>query len=80
MKLRAAQHNVTPPSLVYTLSDLTSIMNDDEVNRGETLYDETVAHGKFLWSVTFFITSGQKPGVGRIVEWNTDEPPASTTS
>ncbi|HEY3064888.1 MAG TPA: methyltransferase domain-containing protein [Methylomirabilota bacterium] len=39
------------------------IMNRDEVNRWETLYDETVAQGKFLWSVTFFITSGQKPAV-----------------
>lgn len=38
-------------------------INDEEVNRWETLYDETVAQGKFLWSVTFFITSGRKPTV-----------------
>jgi SAM-dependent methyltransferase len=37
------------------------IMDDDEVKRWEDLYDETVAQGKFLWSVTFFITSGRKP-------------------
>ncbi len=37
------------------------IMNDDEVNRWEAMYDDVVAKGKFLWSVTFFITSGRKP-------------------
>jgi hypothetical protein len=37
------------------------IISDDEVSRWETLYDETVAQGKFRWSVTFFITSGRKP-------------------
>jgi SAM-dependent methyltransferase len=37
------------------------IMTDDDVTRWEILYDETVAQGKFLWSVTFFITSGRKP-------------------
>jgi ubiquinone/menaquinone biosynthesis C-methylase UbiE len=37
------------------------IMNDNEVKRWEILYDETVAHGQFLWSVTFFITSGRRP-------------------
>jgi len=39
------------------------IMNDAEVQRWETLYDEVVAEGSFLWSVSFFITSGRKPGV-----------------
>lgn len=39
------------------------IMDDHEVNRWEVLYDETVAEGKFLWSVTFFMTSGRKPAV-----------------
>ena len=39
------------------------IINDDEVNRWESLYDETVAEGRFLWSVTFFVTSGRKPVV-----------------
>jgi hypothetical protein len=38
-------------------------INDEEMNRWETLYDQTVAQGKFLWSVTFFITSGRKPTV-----------------
>jgi hypothetical protein len=38
-------------------------MTDDEVHRWEILYDETVARGKFLWSVDFFITSGRKPAV-----------------
>ncbi len=36
-------------------------MTNDEVARWETLYDEVVAKGTFLWSVTFFITSGRKP-------------------
>jgi SAM-dependent methyltransferase len=35
-------------------------MTGDEVHRWETLYDETVARGAFLWSVTFFITTGRK--------------------
>ena len=38
-------------------------MNDAEVARGETLYDQVVARGEFLWSVSFFITSGRKPAV-----------------
>jgi len=37
-------------------------MSDDEVERWETLYDEVVAAKRFRWSVTFFITSGWKPG------------------
>jgi len=36
-------------------------MSDDEVTRWETLYDMVVAQGTFLWTVTFFITSGRKP-------------------
>jgi SAM-dependent methyltransferase len=36
------------------------IMNEDDVARWETLYDQVVAEGEFLWSVSFFITSGRK--------------------
>jgi SAM-dependent methyltransferase len=36
------------------------IMNDEDVARWETLYDQVVADGEFLWSVSFFITSGLK--------------------
>ena len=39
------------------------IMSDDEAGRWERLYDQVVAEGKFLWSVSFFITSGRKPPV-----------------
>jgi len=39
------------------------LMSDAEVNRWETLYDEVVAGGRFLWSVSFFITSGRKPAL-----------------
>jgi len=39
------------------------MMSDAEVQRWETLYDEVVAEGRFLWSVSFFITSGRKPAV-----------------
>jgi hypothetical protein len=39
---------------ILARQDLTAL-------RWEDLYDETVAQGKFLWSVTFFITSGRKP-------------------
>lgn len=35
-------------------------LEEDEVARWEALYDETVADGKFLYAVTFFITSGIK--------------------
>ncbi len=35
-------------------------MTNDEVARWETLYDQVVAKGSFLWSVTFFTTSGNK--------------------
>ncbi len=41
------------------------MMNHAEVERWESLYDQVVAEGKFLWSVSFFITSGRKPGVRR---------------
>jgi SAM-dependent methyltransferase len=37
------------------------IMEGDEAERWESLYDQVVAGGKFLWSVSFFITSGRKP-------------------
>ena len=37
------------------------MMSDPEVDRWETLYDEVVAGGRFLWSVSFFITSGRTP-------------------
>jgi SAM-dependent methyltransferase len=42
------------------------MMSDVEVNRWETLYDEVVADGRFLWSVSFFITSGRKPAVRQL--------------
>jgi SAM-dependent methyltransferase len=32
-----------------------------DAERWEVLYDEVVERGTFLWSVTFFITSGDKP-------------------
>ena len=35
-------------------------MSDAEVQRWERSYDELVANGRFLWSVSFFITSGRK--------------------
>jgi hypothetical protein len=35
-------------------------MSDAEVLRWESSYDELVASGSFLWSVSFFITSGRK--------------------
>ena len=35
-------------------------MTQTEVARWETLFDEVVTKGAFLWSVTFFITSGRK--------------------
>ncbi|MFC1475637.1 methyltransferase domain-containing protein [Candidatus Zixiibacteriota bacterium] len=34
---------------------------EDEVLRWEELYDEVVAAQRFMWSVTFFITTGIKP-------------------
>jgi ubiquinone/menaquinone biosynthesis C-methylase UbiE len=34
----------------------------DEVNRWETLYDESAASGRFRWTVDFFITTGRKWG------------------
>jgi SAM-dependent methyltransferase len=39
------------------------LMNDEDVARWETLYDQLVAEGGFLWSVSFFITSGRKPAL-----------------
>ena len=33
-----------------------------EVGTWERLFDETVEAGRFLWSVTFFLTAGTKPG------------------
>jgi SAM-dependent methyltransferase len=38
-------------------------MSDAEVLRWESSYDEVVADGSFLWSVSFFITSGRKTAV-----------------
>jgi ubiquinone/menaquinone biosynthesis C-methylase UbiE len=35
-------------------------MDDDEVRRWESLYDDVVASGRFRWSVSFFLTSGRK--------------------
>jgi len=49
-------------SWARTASD-RGIMNGDEVARWEMLYDQVVAEGEFLWSVSFFITSGRKPAV-----------------
>jgi ubiquinone/menaquinone biosynthesis C-methylase UbiE len=37
------------------------LMTEAEVRRWETLYDETVAEGRFAWSVSFFITTARKP-------------------
>jgi hypothetical protein len=42
------------------------MMNDDEGERWETLYDQVVAERQFLWSVSFFITSGRKPAVQQV--------------
>lgn len=36
------------------------LMDEDEVRRWETTYDEWVASGGFEWSVSFFLTSGRK--------------------
>jgi hypothetical protein len=44
------------------------MMSDAEVERWESLYDQVVAAGKFLWSVSFFITSGRKAVVQQAVE------------
>jgi hypothetical protein len=38
------------------------MMNDADVQRWETLYDEVVTDERFRWSVSFFITRGRKPG------------------
>jgi SAM-dependent methyltransferase len=39
-------------------------LTDDEVTRWEALYDGVVAEGALRWSVSFFLTSGRKPGRG----------------
>ena len=36
-------------------------LSRDEVEHWEAVYNEVVAQGQFLWSVTFFVTSGRKP-------------------
>lgn len=36
------------------------LMDEGEVRRWETSYDELVASGGFRWSVSFFLTSGRK--------------------
>jgi hypothetical protein len=41
-------------------ASVRGMMSDAEVHRWETLYDKVVAEGSFLWSVSFFITSGRK--------------------
>jgi len=33
------------------------------VDRWEAAYDQVVAEGRFHWSVSFFLTTGRKPGV-----------------
>jgi hypothetical protein len=46
----------------HAAASARGILTDDEVMRWEVLYDETVAQGKFLWSVTFFIMWVAKAG------------------
>lgn len=41
-----------------------ALMSDAEVERWETAYDEVVAARALRWSVSFFVTSGRKPGRG----------------
>ena len=36
-------------------------LTESDVRRWEMLFDEAVAAGRFLWSVTFFLTTGTKP-------------------
>jgi hypothetical protein len=36
------------------------LMTQTEAHRWEASYDAVVAEGAFLWSVSFFITSGRK--------------------
>jgi SAM-dependent methyltransferase len=38
------------------------LLDEAEVRRWETSYDELVAAGGFAWSVSFFLTSGRKRG------------------
>jgi SAM-dependent methyltransferase len=37
-------------------------ITESDVRRWELLFDQTAARGKFLWAVTFFMTSGRKRG------------------
>ncbi len=37
------------------------LMDTDEIERWESLYDRLVAESGFFWSVEFFLTVGQKP-------------------
>jgi len=39
------------------------LMRLAEVDRWEAAYDQVVAEGRFHWSVSFFLTTGRKPGV-----------------
>ena len=50
-------------SWARTASD-RGLMSDDEVARWEASYDRVVEDREFLWSVSFFITSGRKPAGG----------------
>jgi hypothetical protein len=52
-------------SWARTASD-RSMMSEDDVARWEMLYGQVVAEGEFLWSVSFFITSGRKQVVAPI--------------
>ncbi len=40
-------------------------LTEIEADRWETAFDAVVAAGRFCWSVTFFLTSGRKPGAAR---------------
>ncbi len=39
-----------------------NVIGDDDVESWETLFDSVVAGGRFRWSMSFFITSGDKSG------------------
>jgi SAM-dependent methyltransferase len=45
-----------------TSAHRAGLLDADDVARWEELFDATVAAGNFLYAVTFFITSGIKPG------------------
>ena len=60
---------VTEPTSVDNVMGLRSwartamdrgLMTGTEVDRWETSYDAVIADGAFLWSISFFITSGRK--------------------